>query len=357
MPKTMQIIIDRASNTKKDGDDDALIVPGELADLRIAKEALSLRASKLLHLLVQSAAGDAADDVEHAMTIAALNEKFHLPGAEFITLARELATTGVETRYRNEAGNWSWRFGTLLSDIQREIGDTATGDPAVVKWRFSPIMQLVLADSDHWAELSRRAVLAFESRYSLRLYEIVTLRSRMRKSQERFDLDALRLALGVAAGKLSQWAHFRTRCLDVAVAEVVQLSGLKVWYVPVKLRGKTVGIDLFWAPATSAGRDAAVKELENSRVGRKARRAGTVEAIIAEEAIAAPAPISFPQFGTLKGTGFEQIALTSLPPPARVLEDVRREFVSWALAKGIPLKGDDVVEVFRTFCKRQDPAT
>jgi hypothetical protein len=355
MPKTMQIIIDRANNPKSD--DDALIVAGELADLRIAKEALSLRASKLLHLLVQSAAADAADDVQHSMTIAALNEKFHLPGEEFITLARELAMTGVETRYRNEAGNWSWRFGTLLSDIQREIGDTVTGDPALVKWRFSPLMQLVLADSDHWAQLSRRAVLAFESRYSLRLYEIVTLRSRLKhKSHERFDLDALRLALGVKPDKLVQWAHFRTRCLDVALAEVVQLSGLKVWYEPVKLRGKTVAIDLFWAPPTKAGADAAVKELENSRVGRKARRAGTVEAIITEEAIAAPAPIAFPKFGTLNGTGFDVIARASLKPPIRNLDLVRDDFVKWAESKGIPLKGDAVLNVFRGFCERQDPA-
>jgi len=354
MPKTMQIMTDRSTRPE---DDDVLVVAGELADLRIAKDALSLRASKLLHLLVRSAGGEAADDVQHSMTIAKLNETFHLMEPQFIELARELATTGVETRYRNEAGNWSWRFGTLLSDIQREIGETTTGEPALVRWRFSPLMQMVLADSDHWAQLSRRAVLAFESRYSLRLYEMVTLRSRLKhKSHEVFDLDAIRRALGVEPKRLASWVHFRQRCLDVAVAEVMQLSGLKVWYEPVKKGLKVVGVDLFWAPATTAGRDAAAKELENSRVGRKARRAGTVEAIVSEVAIAAPAPISFPQFGTLKGTAFEAIALAALPAPARVLEDVRQEFVTWALSKGIPLKGDDVVEVFRGFCRRQHPA-
>ena len=65
------------------------------------------------------------------------------------------------------------------------------------------MLRTVLAQSNYWAVLSRRAAMAFESRYALRLYEIVAIRPGLvLKTAETFDLDELRERLGISSGKL-----------------------------------------------------------------------------------------------------------------------------------------------------------
>jgi len=353
MTKTSIVIGDRAASPSDKGMD-TLVVPGEVADLRIHNVALSLRASKLLHLLVRGAGADACRRMRHSVTVAELNEAFHLSISEFIETVRELALTAVELRYVNEAGRLVVKIGPMLADLERDLDDHGEDAPALVTWEFSPVMLVLLSTSDHWAALSRKAVMAFEGRYSLRLYELVSLRGGLQfKRKEQFDLDDLRRRLGVEPGKLAAFANFKQRCLDPAVAEVNQLSGLKVRYAVVKTGRKVTGIELSWGEVPAAGRAAQVRELENSRVGRKARRDGTAEEVALAEAVSKP-EIVFPRFGLIKGTAFEAIAKASLPAGHRDLDQIQKDFVQFAEAKSIPLKGEKVAAVFANFCAEQE---
>lgn len=102
--------------------------------------------------------------------------------------------------------------------------------------------------SDHWAVLSKRAVLAFESRYSLRLYELISLRKDLFfKSEETFPLGDLKNRLGVPKGKLAKWDHFKSRALEPAIAEVNHLSGFTVRYEMVKEGRFVIAVRLKWA--------------------------------------------------------------------------------------------------------------
>jgi hypothetical protein len=333
MTKTSIVIGDRAASPSDKGMD-TLVVPGEVADLRIHNVALSLRASKLLHLLVRGAGADACRRMRHSV--------------------RELALTAVELRYVNEAGRRVVKIGPMLADLERDLDDHGPDAPALVTWEFSPVMLVLLSTSDHWAALSRKAVMAFEGRYSLRLYELVSLRGgRQFHRKERFDLDDLRRRLGVEPGKLPAFANFKQRCLDPAVAEVNQLSGLKVKYAVVKTGRKVTGIELSWGEVPAAGRAVQVRELENSRVGRKARRDGMAEEVAPAEAVSTP-EIIFPRFGSIRLTAFEGIARASLPAGHRSLDQIQKDFVQFADAKGIPLKGGKVVAVFADFCAKQE---
>lgn len=353
MTKTSIVIADRAASDSEKGRD-TLVVPGEVADLRIHSVALSLRASKLLHLLVQGAGADACTRMRHSVTVAELNAAFHLSINEFIETVRELALTAVELRYVNESGRRVVKIGPMLADLERDLDDYGEDAPAMVTWEFSPVMLVLLSTSDHWAALSRKAVMAFEGRYSLRLYELVSLRGGLQfKRRERFDLDDLRRRLGVEPGKLASFSNFKLRCLDPAVAEVNQLSGLKVDYTVVKTGRKVTGIELSWGEVPASGRAAQVRELENSRVGRKARREGTVEEVAPAATDAAP-DIAFPRFQTIRRTAFEAIARASLPAGHRDLDLIQKDFVRFADAKGIPLKGGKVAAAFATFCAKQE---
>lgn len=325
-------------------------------DLRIDNTALGLRAAKLLHLLVRAAGAEACETMRHMVPVADLNEAFHLSTDDFIDTARELARTAVELRYTNEHGRKVVKIGPMLADIERDLDERGEDDPAVVAWEFSPVMRVLLSTSNHWAALSRRAILAFEGRYSLRLYELVSLRGGLQyKRWEKFDLDDLRRRLGVEPSKLKEFSNFKLRALDPAVAEVNQLSGLEVTYDAVKTGRKVTHITLKWRERDPEGRAAVSRELESARVGRRARREGTVEQIADGSTGATDA--AFPRFGSIRGTPFEHIARAALPSPMPDLDQVAKEFVAWASRGERPLKGPHVTEMFAGFCRNQHPAT
>lgn len=339
MGKTIQVITDRAARP------DDLIAPGEVLDLKFRDGAktLTLRASKLLHLLVDATGSDACADKVHSIPIERLNS-FHVSREEFVETCRELFGTTVRMEIDTKRGR-AEKIGPLLSDVERDLDD---GDGSEVRFQLSPVLRLVLARSNHWAALSRRAVMAFESRYALRLYEVVAIRSGLSsKSTETFSLEDLRSRLGVPPGKLVRWTHLRQFALDVAVAEVNQLSGFHISYAPMK-RGRSVtGVRLTWAVHGAQGRTAVARELEASRVGRKARREGTVEAVVEDDL---PGILTFPRTGTIRYGRWEQIARDNLPQPTPDLDHVAGRFRAWADGK-FPMAHPDIEARFIGFCR------
>lgn len=256
---------------------DAIVEAGELVEMRFpAGGRMSLRAGKLFHLLIQFAGVQIADPVQHKVTLAALNETFHLTTDELIELVEELHTTTLRMHLTDAKGRKYTKSGPVLADVEREDDDETQAE---LRYEFSPTMRKVIANSTHWAVVSRRAVLAFESRYALRLYTLLSLRAGLRKVSEPVTLEDLRELLGVPAGKLRRWQDLKMWALEPAMAEVNHITGLIAAYIPIKRGRRIVGITLSWG--TKAGNELveAAKELERPKVGRKARRTGTTETL------------------------------------------------------------------------------
>lgn len=272
MSKTLKVLADRRNLT------DGLVAAGEVLDLRFEgrNTAMSLRAAKLLHFLVAAAAGDAGKAMTHVVPLTALNDAAHRSKEELLAAARELAGTTVRLDVIRANGRKATKVGPLLSDVERD--EDADGE---LRFELSPVLREVLRVSNHWAVLSRQAVNAFQSRYSLRLYELVSLRVGLDQVQsETFTIDDLRKLFGVPHGKLVSWSSLRQKCIDPAVAEVSHLTGLMVRYEPVK-RGKAVtAVKLIWREKNRQQRRDAAAELDRSSVGRAVRREGKAEKII-----------------------------------------------------------------------------
>ena len=273
-------------------DADAIVAAGELVDMRfVAGNVLSLRAAKLFCLLIQEAGIAIADQVQHRLPFAVLNETFHRSRDELVEAIAELQSTVVSVRLVSRKGRAFTKSGPILSDVEREADDL---DAAEVRFEFSPTLRRVIADSTHWTAVSRRAVLAFESKYSLRLYLYLSLRARLRKTAEDMDLDALREMLGLSGGTLSRWQDMRRFALDPAVAEINHLAGFHAGYMPLKRGRRVVGVQLHWSLKDREELVEAQRELERPRVGRTARRDHLVETIaqtrqrIAESLASAP---------------------------------------------------------------------
>lgn len=276
MTKTLDAIRTHSSNP------DTIVEAGEMVNMRFTTgTSLSLRGAKLFHLLVQAAGVSVADDKQHRMTFAALNETFHISVDELENLVDELHSTILKLRLTDANGRAFTKSGPILADVERED----EGLPqAELRFEFSPALRKAIENSAHWAVISRKAVLAFESKYALRLYTMMALRAGLRKVSEDFLLDDLRSLLG-ASSSYDRWSNLQQKVLRPALAEINQLAGFVVGYTPLRHGRKIVGVRLTWGQKDQAGRVQALKELEASKVGRKARREGQVEFIANAERI------------------------------------------------------------------------
>jgi Initiator Replication protein len=364
---------------------DALIASGPVVNLRFrhGQRALSLRAGKMFHLLVKHAGAKLTDDTKHSMRLAELWALGHLPLAELVEIIRELQTTLVEIVVATPGEGGEKRVttitGPMLDHVEQDHDDTGN-----LVYRFSETMRRVMALSDHWAVLSKRAVLAFESRYALRLYEILALRQGLQhKTSEVFPLDDLRLRLGVPAGTLPRWQDLKRRALEPAIAEVNQLSGLSVKCQAILLGRAVTAVKLTWREKDAHARQAVARELDASRVGRRARRAGLVELVVAAPIAAveegtestSPAgaaaagrqplpsqpeppprrvvspPSPFPASGTISYSRWGELVRQHAPAPTPDVDRVASAFRDWTSHAGLPLGGPTVEKAFVTFCR------
>lgn len=262
---------------------DAIVEAGEVIDMRFPMGSkMSLRGAKLFHLLIQSAGIDVAEDITHRIPLSVLNETFHIRTDELIELIDELHTTTLKLKLTDSKGRHYTKSGPLLADAEREDDD---GRQAEVRYEFSKTLRKAISNSTHWAVISKRAVLAFESRYALRLYTVLSLRAGLRKTSEDYTLAELREILGVPDGKLSAWKNLKMRALDTAVAEINHLAGFHAGFVPIKKGRKVVGVTLTWGQKDEGARIEASKELDRPKTGRKIRREGRVEHLVEEQAL------------------------------------------------------------------------
>lgn len=270
--KTLDVIA--AANGKGE-----VVVPGEVAEIHFPKGAsLSLLASKLFVQLLDVAGAKVCEPVEHRTTLESLNWS-HRETAEIEETVRELQRTIVELTVGTSRGKVR-KSGPILTDVTRPA-DTSVGE---LVWEFSKTFRSVVRNSTHWAAISARAVLAMEGKYSPWLYQLAALHAGRREVSRDWPLHELRARLGATAPSLRRWPDFRRFALEPAVAEVNHLTGVRVEWQPVK-RGRTVvAVRLACWRKEAQELEEAAAELARPRVGRRARRDGTVEQLAEEQA-------------------------------------------------------------------------
>lgn len=105
------------------------------------------------------------------------------------------------------------------------------------EWEFPPKLRPLLAKPGAWARIHLAICAQFSSKYSLALYELLSLRANLREPRWEVTLDDLRESLG-CADKMPNYAHFQRRVLDPAVSEINELSGLVIDYQELRSHGR-----------------------------------------------------------------------------------------------------------------------
>lgn len=254
------------------------ILPAELANMHFPKEnGLSLLAWKMLIRVIDAAGSDICEDQEHKLAIATLNWSHR--DMDFIEeTVRELQRTIVEMQIDTTRGK-AKKSGPILTDVTRDL-DAQTGE---LIWAFSKTFRAVVRNSHHWAAVGARALLHMESKYAPPLYLIASLYAGRQHNTLEIPVFDLAKRIGANAKSMRRWPDFQRRALEPAIAEINHLTGIRIEWQPVKRGRKVEAVRITAWRKDKTEAQAAANELTQPRVGRKARRTGTVDTLADEQ--------------------------------------------------------------------------
>lgn len=318
---------------------ETMIKPGELVDL-VEVTPLTLNDRRIYNLLLEHAWDEIDKPVVHHVSKAALRGT-HNSNDRIGESVERLMRAIVKVSVVKDGEPAIERVQLLGGNIELEQPD------GLLYFEIPLGLRKIIKDSTVFARLQKEVMFALSSKYALTLYEMVQKRGNLRfKSTERFSLEELRGILGVPKGKLTTWSNLNLRALTPALEEVNALSDYEVSLVPYKEGRRVAGVTMSWAQKDAVGRSAADRELEYSRVGRKARISGQTEEIATRPEIK-PRPAWLSRAGEALRT--ETYETAKLRYPGYDVYFVESEWRNWSATKEPP---NDPNKAFLAFFKR-----
>ena len=339
MGKTTEVAADRAYDQTK------TVLPAEVAQGVYMENAPSLRALKLMHLMIGVAGGRMADDVLHEMRLSDIRKIDGMAHHDQQSLKPLFVELRAATIIHDQPERSRWTIGGLLDEATVDYRHELTGD-VLISWSFGRTFRRMAQESNHWAILDRQAVFHLGSKYSVLLFQhIASLQNLKHVTSKRFSVSELRAVFGIPEGKIQRFAALNQRVLKPAIAEInSDLTRLHLTVIYHKV-GRTVAeVEIAWKVKEDLKKVKA--ELDRPKAGRKARRDGTAEM---------PA-LAFPASGTIRDAQpWGQIARDTAPKlDNRHVPDLLKlanAFRRWCADKEIPLDAPSIEKTFATWCK------
>ncbi len=331
----------------KEGDE--FVKPGDLVEVRFVKgHSLSLTASRLLALMILAAGADAWADMRHRMRKADVR-RGHKGNERIGDMLEELHRTLFSEDDRSWRGKKAVTRFPLIQLSREEVDEDGQSDDGWIEWEFTPWARKLIKESESYAVMNRQAVLGFRSNYALRLYEIGSLRLHRRQAVWKADLTELRAGLGIDPDVYTDFAQLRRKVLEKAKSEIDQLAHFTLDWTEKKQGRKVIGIDFEFKPKKPPEQLATIDEIERHATGRRARRDGTVEQVVAPS----PAlPSSFPDGSLHFGEDAEFFGRVAVAHGGgwdrNIIAAAYRDQMGARLGS---MKGEKLVKSFEGFCK------
>lgn len=324
---------------------DSLIKPGELVDL-VEVTPLTLADRRIYNQLLENA-WDAIDKpVEHLIAKAELRGSHNSNDRVGESIERLMsAVVRVEVTWDGEPA--IERVQLLGGNVEASRAD------GMLRYEIPPRLRRIIRNSTIFARLQKEVMFALSSKYALTLYEMVQKRGNLKyRTSDRFSVEDLRGILGVPAGKLSTWSNLNLRAIQPAVKEVNALSDYLVEIVPIKTGRAVSHVELRWWRKDAQSVGVSARELQFSKVGRKARTEGRVEQVaphIADPALR-PRPAAMERKGSALQTQTYETA--RLRHPGYDIYFVEAEWRNWSAGKEAPRDPDAAyLSFFRKFAE------
>ncbi len=335
MGKTTQVAADRAFDQTK------TVLPAELARGVYMRNAPSLQALKLMHLMVATAGGRMADPVRHEIRLADIRsiEGMKNHDRESLTpLFEELRAVVIREGDPTD-DEQKVIIGGLLDHAILNRKDPISGD-TLLSWFFGRMFLDMAENSNHWAILDRQTVFHLSSKYSVLLFQhVASLANLNRMNAKTFTVPELRALLGVPEGKLSRFSNLNTWALKPAIDEINHLSRLNLTVTPKKIGRTVASVTIGWQVKDDP--TPAKRELQGHSAGRKARRDGSTETVA----------VAFPATGGITYSPH----WIEIKRAAGCNKDnglIAADFRRFCDAKGIKLDAHNIEELFSSFCAK-----
>lgn len=248
-----------------------MVKPAETIDI-IGTEALTLQDRRVWNVLIDNAFGPdlAEEGKEFQISVAALRDS-HRGNERLEDTIERLMKTVVRCKLGGVTRRFQLLGGNDMADTDRSHG--------YLTYSFDRRLASVLKSSTMFGKLEKAIMYAFQSKYALALYEYVSRRINMRfKYDETHTVEEFRAIMGVPEGRLKAFGSLKQKALNPALEEVNALAPFRVGITAEKVGNKVARVKVTWFPKDNDGRKEAFAELNRSRVGRKARIRGQVEA-------------------------------------------------------------------------------
>tara|TARA_B100001093_G_C26721078_1_gene967853 strand:+ start:59 stop:883 length:825 start_codon:yes stop_codon:yes gene_type:complete len=165
--------------------------------------------------------------------------------------------------------------------VSQLLGSTRVKPNGDMQYSFPVDLAELLKDSSVFAKLDLEVMKSFSSKYAFALYEAVSRRINLKhKMTEELDIDDIREMLGVEDGKLSSYRNLRLKAIEPAVTEVNAITPYHVTILPKNKGRKVIGFIMGWGIKDVEGMKRAYKELQQPKIGRRARIDGSVGEVI-----------------------------------------------------------------------------
>lgn len=252
---------------------DQAVKPAELIQIT-GHQALTLNARRSITILWHNAhMQGVAEGRDYTIEIDDLKPDNH-KGYEQVEEAIEALMTSILKVRLPDGRTRRVQFlgGNDLDDPERPAG--------VLSYSFDKRLVEILRDSAIWGKISLPVLMAFSSKYSVSLYEHISQWTGLsRKSYQDLTLEEFRDLLGVEEEKYAAFGALNKHVIKQTVLELNALASFSVTVIPVKTGKKVTHIRVGWWQKEKDELDAAWREVHRSKVGRKARIAGTATTV------------------------------------------------------------------------------
>lgn len=162
--------------------------------------------------------------------------------------------------------------GNDMSDPTRPAG--------TLTYSFDKRLVEILRDSSIWGKIALPVLMAFSSKYAVSFYENASQWFNLQhKILHDMTIDEFREMLGVEEGKYQAFGDLNIHVIKPAVLEINALAPFNVSVTPMKSGRRVAGVKIGWWGKSNEELQAAWKEAQRSKVGRKARISGSVETV------------------------------------------------------------------------------
>lgn len=337
MGKTLDIARDRAF------DQTATVLPAEVARGVYMRNAPSLRALKLMHLMIATAGGRMADEVRHDMRLSDIRKidgMAHHDRASLTPLFVELAAAVIEY---DDPEKRVVTIGGLMDVARIDYRHEVSGD-LLVSWWFGRLFREMAAASNHWAIIDRQTVFHLGSKYSVLLFQYISsLLNLDRITAKTFTMQELRSVLGISEGKLERFSNLKQIALAPAIAEINQLSRLSLTVTPNKI-GRTVG-------SVTIGWEVKADPAEVKRQWGKEPEEPTKSELKTAKIAKKLPTMEFPSSGSVSFGIWGKLVRDHAPRPTPDPDVVAADFRTFCSKKSIALNSKNIEATFVGFCK------